>query len=339
MNTTLPQRFPPELITQYVKVIISPYVLTIPGKSTAVIRVTFTPPTGLEAKRIPVYSGYIYIQNSKKENFHLPYVGVSYDMKRVTLTDFENQFPYISNSSDTSENPKPIGANQTFIVSIDMPTINWRLVMSSPLVRVDILGSGKQINVAGMNILGSIPDYPLYWVSRNYFIKTNDNSLYYNVSWNGTLNTGIQVPAGTQFRASNIINETATARLDSKYFYNLWRPIVGIRQRASGNSADLNWLPLGAPENDASDSSTTEFSFYVSGHATFGLAIFEVLRRFYETDDIPFEFHSDEYNGKTMDSITRRARPARTRRYRSFTQAETENFLSRVYLGVHWRID
>ena len=47
----------------------------------------------------------------------------------------------------------------------------------------------------------------------------------------------------------------------------------------------------------------------------------------------------EKYNGKTVDSITRRARPVRIRRYRSFTEAETENLLSRIYLGVHWRID
>ncbi|CAF1178894.1 unnamed protein product [Rotaria sp. Silwood1] len=149
----------------------------------------------------------------------------------------------------------------------------------------------------------------------------------------------MEVNAGLFALVNYSMADAGITTWDSKHFYNLWRPIVGIRQRASGNSADLNWLPLEAPENGASDSSTSEFSFYVSGHATFGLAIFEVLRRFYETDDIPFEFQSDEYNGKTMDSITRRARPARTRRYRSFTQAETENFLSRIYLGVHWRID
>ncbi|CAF2949473.1 unnamed protein product [Rotaria sp. Silwood2] len=228
VNTTLPQRFPPELTTQYATVIISPYVLTIPGKSTAVIRVTVTRPTCLEAKRIPVYSGYIYIQGSNKENFHLPYVGLGYNMKCVVVTDFENQFPYISNSSDTSQNPKPIGTNQTFIVSNGMPTINWRLVMSSPLVRVDILGSGKQINVAEMNILGSIPDYPSYWVSRNYFIKTDTSPLYYNVSWNGTLSTGIQVPAGNYrflYRALKIFGNQ-----DNKKDYEIWTsPMFNIQ--------------------------------------------------------------------------------------------------------------
>ncbi|CAM4911499.1 unnamed protein product [Rotaria socialis] len=125
----------------------------------------------------------------------------------------------------------------------------------------------------------------------------------------------------------------------SKYDYSLWRPIVGIRQITTSNVVDHNWQPLGAPTNGIGDNFTQEFLSYVSGHATFGSAVFYILCRFYDADDISFEFQSDEYNGKTVDSITRRARPMRIRRYRSFTEADTENFLSQIYLGVHWRID
>ncbi|CAF2147679.1 unnamed protein product [Rotaria magnacalcarata] len=126
---------------------------------------------------------------------------------------------------------------------------------------------------------------------------------------------------------------------DSRYYYNVWRPIVGIRQRTTSGVVDRNWRSLGAATNGAGDNFTLGCPSYVSDHATFGSAVFQVLRRFYDTDDISFEFQSDEYNGKTVDSITRRARPVRIRRYRSFTKAETENLLSRIYLGVHWKID
>ncbi|CAF3435393.1 unnamed protein product [Rotaria socialis] len=136
-----------------------------------------------------------------------------------------------------------------------------------------------------------------------------------------------------------VMADAGIAVWDSKYYYSLWCPIVGIRQRTTSNVVEHNWRPLGAPTNGTDDNFTPEFPSYVSGHVTFGSAVFYVLWRFYDADDISFEFQSDEYNGKTVDSITRRARPVRIRRYRSFTEADTEDLLSRTYLGVPWRID
>ncbi|CAF4123196.1 unnamed protein product, partial [Rotaria magnacalcarata] len=96
---------------------------------------------------------------------------------------------------------------------------------------------------------------------------------------------------------------------------------------------------LGAPADGSGINFTPGFPSYVSGHATFGGAVFGILRLFYGTDIMPFQLQSDEYNGITKDSVTNKIRPVRTRRYQSFTQAEDENFLSRIYLGVHWRLD
>src|SRR5271165_5107537 len=83
---------------------------------------------------------------------------------------------------------------------------------------------------------------------------------------------------------------------------------------------------------------TPNFPSYVSGHATFGSALFQILRRYYGTDDIAFRFQSDEFNGVTRDQ-TGAVRPPRTREYANLTQPELENHDSRIYLGVHWRFD
>lgn len=129
------------------------------------------------------------------------------------------------------------------------------------------------------------------------------------------------------------------AAWDTKYFYNLWRPIVGIREGTDLTPADPNWLPLGSPADNAGTDFTPPFPAYVSGHSVLGSATFESLRLFYKTDRISFKFQSDEFNGETVDSNTGQPRPKRTRKYQSFTQAEMENYFSRIYIGVHWRID
>lgn len=135
------------------------------------------------------------------------------------------------------------------------------------------------------------------------------------------------------------LGDAGFAAWDAKYFYQFWRPIVAIRRATDNTRADPNWVPLGS-QGDGSDTNfTPPFPAYVSGHSTFGSASFEILRLFYKTDTISFQFQSDEYNGETIDSNTGKPRPRRTRKYSSLTQAEMENYMSRLYLGVHWRMD
>lgn len=77
---------------------------------------------------------------------------------------------------------------------------------------------------------------------------------------------------------------------------------------------------------------------YPPGHAGFGGALFQTLRRFYGTDHIPFTFVSDEFDGVTKDH-NGNIRPLIPRLFSSLSQAEEENGQSRIYLGIHWSFD
>jgi hypothetical protein len=138
---------------------------------------------------------------------------------------------------------------------------------------------------------------------------------------------------------------------ESKYFYQYWRPVTGIREADPGTGptgsgdnnpdtqGDPTFTPLGAPaSNLAGPNFTPPFPSYPSGHAGFGGALFEVLRDFYGTDDIHFTLVSDEFNGITQDDQGK-VRPLRPRHFDSFSQAEEENGQSRIYLGIHWSFD
>jgi hypothetical protein len=131
---------------------------------------------------------------------------------------------------------------------------------------------------------------------------------------------------------------------DTKYFYNIWRPILGIRGgQEDGNvltTGDSNFEPLGAPRTNEPGriNFTPNFPSYTSGHATFGAAIFWTLRRFYGRDDIPFTLSSDEFNGVNV-GMDGRPRPKRQRSFKSFTEALRENARSRIYLGIHYQFD
>ncbi len=145
--------------------------------------------------------------------------------------------------------------------------------------------------------------------------------------------------------------DTAIAVWESKYVYNYWRPVTGIREADSGTgptgagdgnpgtAGDPGFAPLGAPASNGSGPDfTPPFPAYPSGHAGFGSALFQTLRRFYGTDAIPFTFVSDEWNGRTRDSRGD-LRPFRPRGFVSLSQAEEENGQSRIYLGIHWSFD
>ena len=138
---------------------------------------------------------------------------------------------------------------------------------------------------------------------------------------------------------------------ESKYHYDLWRPVTGIRESDPGTGpsglgdgnpdtiGDVSFTPLGAPaSNTGSVDFTPPFPAYPSGHAGFGGALFQTLRRIYRTDKIAFTFVSDEFNGVTTGHDGA-VRPLVPRSFRTLSQAEEENGQSRIYLGIHWAYD
>lgn len=149
---------------------------------------------------------------------------------------------------------------------------------------------------------------------------------------------------------------------DDKYLYDVWRPVLGVREHDSSTgptgvggsdldeNADPFWLPLGAPKTNepGMKNFTPPFPAYPSGHATFGAAVFQSVRRFYEiceTSNGPdnladgLEFVSEELNGINVDN-TGTIRPRHARSFPGgLWEMIEENGRSRLFLGVHWLFD
>jgi len=114
----------------------------------------------------------------------------------------------------------------------------------------------------------------------------------------------------------------------AKYLYRFWRPVTAIRLAdTDGNAAtipDPTWTPL---------RETPPIPDYDSGHAVEGGAGAQVLRRFFHTDKMSFATCS-----YTLPAGETCADPTPTiRTFTRFSQAETENALSRIYVGYHFR--
>lgn len=142
-----------------------------------------------------------------------------------------------------------------------------------------------------------------------------------------------------------------------KYEYDVWRPVVGVREADKGwgptGRGDENtirneagnpfWLPLGAPQSNPlktpASNFTPNFPAYPSGHSTFGSACFETAAALLgkPTHEIVVTFVSDELNGKTTDN-SGAVRP-RIEECFSLQKAIADNGDSRIYLGVHWKFD
>jgi membrane-associated phospholipid phosphatase len=170
-----------------------------------------------------------------------------------------------------------------------------------------------------------------------------------------TIAAGMGSDAMDQARLLALINvamaDAAIAIWESKYHYKFWRPVTAIREADEGTGptgigdrndktvGDPRFSPLGAPASNLSGKNfTPPFPSYPSGHAGFGGALFQMLRNFYGTDDIPFTFVSDELNGVTRGNDGN-VRPLLPRSFDTLSQAEDENGQSRVYLGIHWSFD
>jgi hypothetical protein len=129
---------------------------------------------------------------------------------------------------------------------------------------------------------------------------------------------------------------------DSKYHYNIGRPVTVIREEDGDamTTADPAWKPYGISRANLATyvRQTPPFPAYSSGHAAFGSAMFEAARGFMP-NNVSFTFVSQEYDGVTVDPVDGGVRPLVPVRYRSLSEAEIENGRSRVFNGSHWQPD
>jgi hypothetical protein len=115
--------------------------------------------------------------------------------------------------------------------------------------------------------------------------------------------------------------DTTIAFFDTKYTYDLWRPVTAIQMANIDNNPqtdqDPTWIPL--PTKTAPDPS------FPGAHSATSFAAAEVLRLSLG-DQIILDVTSESLSGVT-------------RHFTSFSDAAEEAGLSRIYAGQHFRFD
>jgi membrane-associated phospholipid phosphatase len=109
---------------------------------------------------------------------------------------------------------------------------------------------------------------------------------------------------------------------DAKYTYDFWRPVTAIRAADTDNNpetiANPNWLP--------EVGNTTPDPSYPGAHAVISAAGADILIAFFGRDQFDFEVTSEVMAGVE-------------RSFTTFSAAEQEATLSRIFAGVHFRTD
>jgi len=115
--------------------------------------------------------------------------------------------------------------------------------------------------------------------------------------------------------------DTTIAFFDTKYTYDLWRPVTAIQMADTDNNPETEqdpaWIPL--PTKTAPDPS------FPGAHSATSFAAAEVLRLSLG-DQIILDVTSESLSGVT-------------RHFTSFSDAAEEAGLSRIYAGQHFRFD
>ena len=121
-------------------------------------------------------------------------------------------------------------------------------------------------------------------------------------------------------RLDTTLADATIALYDAKYTFRLWRPITAIRQadtdQNDATTADVNWEPLANTPADPS---------YPGAHSDLSSAAATVL--------------AHQYGDSNRVTVTSPTLPGVVRTFSQFSDAATAAGLSRIYAGVHTRID
>lgn len=212
-----PASFPNELYDDYATLTFGPNgaSVTVPAGDEATVLVQATPPTGLDATRLPVYSGYLALDGSDGSRLSLPYIGVAGALQAATVLAPDATYLTGSAVPATAADPIPAvaeghafvlpppppnaastGAPPSYNASlVDFPQIVYSLALGTAVLRMDVVPLDADNVVAdtvlGVTTIGAVASTPMVYLPRNTADLPNV------LTWTGRLAGGAYAPAGS----------------------------------------------------------------------------------------------------------------------------------------------
>lgn len=190
------QPFPNEAVKAAATLKLSETSVTLNGGQSQSIKVSPTPPEGLDAKRLALWSGYIVINGTDGTSLSLPYQGLTGSLYKSTVLAAEDT--WISQSTDKKAQPVP--PNSTFLIpgpgnagaNTTLPQLSIALALGSRKIRADIVPMTtcppKNLTTEfwGVKTIGQPFGFPALWSTRGQS----------NFPWDGRLDSGNYAPPG-----------------------------------------------------------------------------------------------------------------------------------------------
>ncbi|KFG80029.1 subtilisin-like serine protease PR1C [Metarhizium anisopliae] len=190
------QQFPNDAVQAAATIKLSETSVTLNGGQSKSISVSPTPPQGLDAKRLALWSGYIVINGTDGTSLSLPYQGLTGSLHNSAVLGANNT--WISKSTDKKSNPVP--PNSTFVIPAPgnagsndtLPQLTVSLYLGSRKIRADIVPlttcppKNLTTEFQGIKTIGQPYNFPALWGTRG--LNT--------FPWDGRLDSGNYAPPG-----------------------------------------------------------------------------------------------------------------------------------------------
>ncbi|KAG8169109.1 hypothetical protein KVR01_001858 [Diaporthe batatas] len=160
---------------------------TVGAGSTAVFTVQVTPPTGLEARRVPLYSGFITIKGSNGDNLSIAYGGIASELRSIPVLDTtpgQERTVLIANTTDGDVRPGLDGnsltstfmiprvtgniTTSTALTNITLPGYQVNPIFGSLRLNVSLLRDGKDLGM--VSTVGEV---------QSYYVRDSPTSRYF----------------------------------------------------------------------------------------------------------------------------------------------------------------
>lgn len=241
---TWPNLGPLPLTEQYATVTFDKPSFTLAQYETAVIQVQITPPSGIDATKFPVYSGFIQIDGDT-DILHVAYLGLAASLVDKQILDNTSHFLGYELPAllDTNSNVQ-IGPVKYKLVNGDAPALIYRLLFGTPRLQVDLVKSDIHMTStlnprdAGLysfpqgshNTVTSVPTVGN--IFRQDYVARNSENLVVQDGFTGftlpsTFSNGTTIPNGSYKLLLRALRVTADPMDQSKY--EIWlSPVINI---------------------------------------------------------------------------------------------------------------
>ena len=198
-DSIYPARFPNEPIAGgAARLSFSESKISVAAGESVFVEVMPRAPSGLNAKRLPVWSGWVAINGSDGSSLSVPYQGVTGNLYEHKVLAADSA--WVTRADDDTLRPVPV--NTTFTLPVPgsgggegtiLPAVVANLALGSTTVRADIVpltitkDTPRTTDFFGTKTIGQPDGFPLRYVGRN--INSGP--------WDGRLDSGNFAPPGT----------------------------------------------------------------------------------------------------------------------------------------------